>query len=109
MKLNRLRNFALFLMFVAFIIMYVSTLGKLSPATKFLIPIGLMIGILVALAAMFLYFRIGSISMRVPKVDCPHCGKTVKLLGESDNCPYCKKPLRMVKGENGKFVAKVVE
>lgn len=109
MKLNRLRNFALFLMFVAFIIMYVSTLGKLSPATKFLLPIGLIIGILVALAAMFLYFRIGSISMRIPKVDCPHCGRTIKLLGESDHCPYCKRPLRMVKGDTGNYTAKIVE
>ncbi len=109
MKLNRMRNLALLLIFLAFIIMYASTLGNLSPATKILIPIGLIIGVLVALMAMFLYFRIGSISMRLPKVDCPHCGKTVKLLGESDHCTYCKKPLRLVKGDQGHYFAKAID
>ena len=109
MKLARLRNFALLLMFAAFIIMYASTYGNLNPATKFLIPVGLIIGVFVALIAMFLYLRIGSISMRLPKVDCPHCGKTVKLLGNLDRCQHCKTPLRLTKGEQGRYYAEAVE
>ena len=109
MKLTRLRNFAMLLMFVAFLIMYASTFGRLNPATKFLLPVGLVIGIFVAIIAMFMYFRIGAISMRLPQVDCPRCGRSFKLLGSSDHCPKCRTNLRLVDNGEGRIRAEVLD
>lgn len=109
MKLNRLRNFALGLMFVAFLVMYLSTFGAKSPATHFLLPIGIVGGVFIAIIAMFIYFRIGAISMRAPKVDCPQCGRTTKILGATDRCAYCKQPLRISTDKSGTVFAEKID
>lgn len=105
MKLNRLRNLALILMFVSFLVMYGSLYGKLSAATYFLLPVGLATGSLILLVSVAIYFRLGVISMRLPQVHCPHCGRLTKMMGREDGCQFCRKPIRLRVDEAGEIVA----
>lgn len=96
MKLVRLRNLALGLIFGAFIIMYLGVFIK--PMLPFLFSVGL---IMIAVS-IGIYFRMGSISMRIPQVVCPNCGKHTKVLGREDGCMYCRTPI--VLDEKGELV-----
>lgn len=106
MKLNRLRNLAMILMFGSFIVMYLSSFSALSPSIRFLLPVGLSIGTIILLISVAIYFRLGVLSMRIPQVECPHCGRLTKMLVAEDGCMFCKKPLRLEVDENGEFYAK---
>ena len=105
MKLNRLRNLALGLMFVSFIVMYGSLYGRLSPATHFLLPAGLTVGSLILLLSVAIYFRLGAISMRLPQVECPHCGRPTKMMGRDDGCQFCRKAIHLRVDEDGEITA----
>jgi hypothetical protein len=105
MKLNRLRNLALILMFVSFLVMYGSLYGRLAAATHFLLPVGLAVGSLILLVSVAIYFRLGVISMRLPQVRCPHCGRLTKMMGREDGCQFCRKPIRLRVDEEGEIVA----
>ncbi|MCY0901467.1 MAG: DUF2614 family zinc ribbon-containing protein [Firmicutes bacterium] len=105
MKLNRLRNLAMILMFSAFIVMYLSSFSTLSPAKAILLPIGLSVGTLILLLSVAIYFRLGVISMRLPQVRCPHCERITKMMGASDGCMFCKKALRLDVDEEGDYIA----
>jgi hypothetical protein len=96
MKLVRLRNLALGLIFGAFFIMYLGVFVR--PMLPFLFSVGL---IMVAVS-IGIYFRMGAISMRIPQVVCPHCGKQTKVMGREDGCMYCRAPIRL--DENGELV-----
>ena len=105
MKLNRLRNLALALMFISFIVMYISSFSAFTPAKAIFLPIGLTIGTLLLLVSVAIYFRLGAISMRIPQVECPYCLRITKMLGVEDGCMFCKKPLLLGKNEDGEYIA----
>ncbi|MGZ4031779.1 MAG: DUF2614 family zinc ribbon-containing protein [Tumebacillaceae bacterium] len=90
MRLNRQRNLALGLIFGAFLIMY---LGVFSHT---ILPIALLIGTIMILISVFIYLRVGAMSMRIPTVECPHCHKYTKVMGTEDGCMHCRKPIRLV-------------
>ena len=101
MKLNRLRNVALGLIFLAFLLMYIGVVVSV----KILLPVMLVLGSIMLLISVFIYLRVGSMSMRIPTVECPHCHKKTKMLGTEDGCMYCRTPIRLELDENEQFYA----
>ncbi|WP_018132678.1 DUF2614 family zinc ribbon-containing protein [Effusibacillus pohliae] len=96
MKLVRLRNLALGLIFGAFLLMY------LGVFVRSLLPAFFLVGLLMIAVSIGIYFRMGAISMRIPQVECPNCGKTTKVLGREDACMFCRTPIRI--DENGEIM-----
>lgn len=83
-KLNKIRTFALLLIFVGVGVMYI---GFVWPS---LMALFLVIGMLFVLASVGIYFWIGMLSTQAAKVNCPVCGKETKVLGRRDECMHCK-------------------
>lgn len=109
LKLNRLRSLALGLLFLAFIIMYLSSYSTLATASRFLLPIGLIMGTTILLASVAIYFRLGVISKRLPQVECPHCGRLTKMLAKKDGCMHCQQQLRPAVAEHGEHAAETTD
>ncbi|MFC4767644.1 DUF2614 family zinc ribbon-containing protein [Effusibacillus consociatus] len=89
MKLVRLRNLAIGLIFGAFLLMY------LGVFVKSLLPYFFVVGLVMITVSIGIYFRMGAISMRIPQVQCPNCGKNTKVLGREDGCMFCRTPIRL--------------
>lgn len=83
-KLNKIRTFALLLIFVGVGVMYIGFLWKSLMALFFIL------GMLFVLASVAIYFWIGILSTHSIRVHCPACGKVTKVLGKKDECMYCK-------------------
>lgn len=83
-KINKIRTFALLLIFLGFGIMY---LGFIWPS---LMVVCFILGLVSTLASVGIYFWIGILSTHAIKVICPECQKETKLLGKRDQCLYCK-------------------
>lgn len=83
-KINKIRTFALLLIFVGVGIMY---LGFLWPNLMVLFFI---LGLIATFTSVGIYFWIGIISTHSVKVICPECSKETKVLGKRDLCMYCK-------------------
>jgi hypothetical protein len=98
-KLNRLRNWALGLIFLAFLVMYIGVF------VTFLMPFLFTIGTIMILISVFIYFRVGAMSMKIPTLECPHCHKKTKVMGVEDGCMYCQGPIRVEMDEDGELYA----
>ncbi|RAL24305.1 DUF2614 family zinc ribbon-containing protein [Thermoflavimicrobium daqui] len=82
-KLNKIRTFALFLIFLGLGVMYI---GFLFPS---LMQLFFILGMLWVLASVGIYFWTGTLSLQSLKVNCPVCGKHTKVLGRRDECMHC--------------------
>jgi len=91
-KINKIRTFALSLIFIGFIIMYFGIFFKNSPV---LMIIFMMLGVLSIIASTIVYLWIGMLSTKAVQVICPSCQKTTKMLGRVDMCMYCREPLTL--------------
>ncbi|KRG10551.1 YgzB family protein [Lederbergia galactosidilytica] len=89
-KINKIRSFALGLIFIGFIIMYIGIFFKNHPLVM---TIFMLLGLLAIVASTFIYFWIGMLSTKAVQVVCPNCGKPTKILGRVDMCMYCREPL----------------
>jgi hypothetical protein len=98
-KINKIRTFALSLIFIGFIIMYVGIFFKSTPL---LMTLFMLLGVLAIIGSTVVYFWIGMLSTKAVKVICPSCGKTTKMLGRVDMCMYCNEPLTLDKELEGK-------
>ncbi|WP_345242995.1 YgzB family protein [Pontibacillus salipaludis] len=98
-KINKIRTFALSLVFIGFGIMYV---GLLFKETMWLMSIFMILGLLSVTLSTVVYFWIGMLSTKTIKVVCPNCGKPTKLLGRVDACMHCNEPLTLDKDLEGK-------
>ncbi|WP_163971041.1 YgzB family protein [Oceanobacillus halotolerans] len=98
-KINKIRSFALILIFVGIIVMYGGILAKKIP---WLMTIFFILGILFILFSMVVYFWIGMLSTRAVPIICPNCEKPTKMLGRVDACMHCKQPLTLDKDLEGK-------
>lgn len=98
-KINKIRTFALSLIFVGFIIMY---FGIFFREHMWLMTIFMLLGLLFIIASTIVYFWIGMLSTRAVQVVCPSCGKITKMLGRVDMCMYCREPLTLDKELEGK-------
>ncbi|HLR75985.1 MAG TPA: YgzB family protein [Virgibacillus sp.] len=98
-KINKIRSFALILIFVGFAFMYGGIFAKKTEWLMFLLFI---IGVLFIILSTVVYFWIGMLSTRAIPVICTNCEKPTKMLGRVDACMHCKQPLTMDKELEGK-------
>lgn len=98
-KINKIRTFALSLVFIGIAIMYIGIFFKTS---VLLMTVFMLIGFLATIASAVVYFWIGMLSTRAIQVVCPNCEKPTKVLGRVDACMHCKQPLTMDPNLDGK-------
>jgi hypothetical protein len=91
-KINKIRTFALSLIFVGIFVMYIGIFFRTSPLVMTLFMI---LGLLFIIASSVVYFWIGTLSTRAVQVVCPSCGKVTKMLGRVDLCMFCSEPLTL--------------
>jgi hypothetical protein len=98
-KINKIRTFALSLVFIGFIIMYV---GVFFRSSVLLMSVFMILGVLSILLSTAVYFWIGMLSTKAVQVVCPNCEKPTKILGRVDMCMHCREPLTLDKNLEGK-------
>ncbi|WP_240375759.1 YgzB family protein [Bacillus piscicola] len=91
-KINRIRTFALSLVFIGIFIMYIGIFFKSSPI---IMTISMLLGFIFVIASSVVYFWIGMVSTNTVQVECPTCKKVTKILGRVDVCMYCNEPLTL--------------
>ncbi|MGG3891036.1 YgzB family protein [Metabacillus fastidiosus] len=91
-KINKIRTFALSLIFIGFLIMYI---GIFFRTNIWLMTIFMILGLLSIIASTVVYFWIGMLSTKAIQVMCPSCGKPTKMLGRVDMCMYCRESLTL--------------
>lgn len=97
-KINKIRTFALSLIFIGFIVMYGGIFFRNSPI---IMTIFMILGLLFIVASTVVYFWIGMLSTKTIQVKCPTCGKATKILGRVDMCMHCNEPLTLDKNLEG--------
>ncbi|WP_059172729.1 YgzB family protein [Bacillus sp. FJAT-27445] len=98
-KINKIRTFALSLIFIGFIIMYGGIFFRTSPIVM---TIFMLVGFLFIIASTVVYFWIGMLSTKTVQVVCPNCERQTKMLGRVDMCMYCREPLTLDPNLEGK-------
>lgn len=98
-KINKIRTFALSLIFVGFLVMYLGIFFRNSPV---LMTLFMLFGLVFIIASTVVYFWIGMLSTKTVQVVCPNCNKHTKILGRVDICMYCNEPLTLDKNLEGK-------
>lgn len=98
-KINKIRTFALVLIFGGIIIMYIGLFFQTSPI---LMSLFMLLGFLAIIGSTVVYFWIGMLSSRAVHVVCPNCEKQTKMLGKVDACMFCNEPLTLDKSLEGK-------
>ncbi|WP_100398051.1 YgzB family protein [Bacillus sp. FJAT-44742] len=91
-KINKIRTFALVLVFVGILVMYIGIFFRTSPV---IMSVTMILGFIFILASSGVYFWIGMMSTKTVTVQCPNCGKTTKILGRVDACMACNEPLTL--------------
>jgi hypothetical protein len=91
-KINKIRTFALSLVFIGIIIMYI---GLYFQTNVVVMSLFMLFGFLATMASAGVYFWIGMLSTKAVQVECPNCKKVTKVLGRVDACMFCKQPLTM--------------
>lgn len=97
-KINKIRSFALILIFVGILLMYI---GLFTRNIGWLMALLFIFGVLSVVLSCVVYIWIGTLSLRAIPVTCPECGKPTKMLGRVDACMHCKQPLTMDKELEG--------
>src|SRR5690625_978864 len=98
-KINKIRGFALILIFIGMIVMYGGILSKKIPWLMFTF---FLIGVLFIIFSTVVYFWVGLLSTRAVPILCPTGGKQSRMLGRVDACMHCKQPLTLDKQSAGK-------
>lgn len=97
-KIQRIRGYALALVFIGMIIMYLGVFFREYPI---IFGLFLIVGLVPILLSFIIYFWVGMISTRTINVQCPKCEKYTKILGHVDFCQHCKEPLTIDKELEG--------
>src|SRR5690625_4130943 len=98
-KINKIRSFALILVFVGIVVMYIGILAKKIEWLMFTL---FFIGILFVIFSSVVYFWIGMLSTKAISIICPNCDKPTKMLGRVDACMHCRQGLTLDKSLEGK-------
>lgn len=98
-KINKIRTFALSLIFIGFIVMYI---GIFFRTNVWIISSFMILGLLFIIASTVVYFWIGMLSTKTVQVICPSCDKPTKVLGRVDICMHCNEPLTLDRELEGK-------
>lgn len=91
-KINKIRSFALSLIFIGFFVMYIGIYFRNSPLVM---TIFMLLGLLFVIASTVVYFWIGMLSTKTIQVKCPTCKKHTKMLGRVDMCMHCREPITL--------------
>ncbi|MCG7336802.1 YgzB family protein [Sporosarcina sp. ACRSM] len=91
-KINRIRSFALSLIFIGVVIMYI---GIFFRNNEIVMLSFMVLGVLAIIASTVVYAWIGSLSTRAVQIQCPTCGRHTKMLGRVDMCGHCREPLTL--------------
>lgn len=91
-KINKIRSFALALIFVGFVIMYAGIFFRENPIVMLIF---ISLGMIALMFSMVVYFWIGMLSTKAVIVNCPNCEKPTKILGRVDMCMHCREPLTL--------------
>ncbi|GAA0442772.1 MAG: YgzB family protein [Bacillota bacterium] len=98
-KINKIRSFALILVFVGILLMYG---GILTKRIEWLMVIFFILGVIMVILSCVVYLWIGTLSLKAVPIVCPNCEKPTKMLGRVDACMHCKQPLTLDKDLEGK-------
>jgi hypothetical protein len=98
-KINKIRSFALILVFAGILLMYG---GILSKKIGWLMLAFFILGVIFVVLSCVVYLWIGTLSMKAVPIICPNCEKPTKMLGRVDACMHCKQPLTLDKDLEGK-------
>ncbi|AVQ98306.1 hypothetical protein OPHB3_1099 [Oceanobacillus picturae] len=98
-KINKIRSFALILVFAGILLMYG---GILTKNIEWLMLIFFLLGVLMVVLSCAVYVWIGTLSLKAVPIVCPNCEKPTKMLGRVDACMHCKQPLTLDKNLEGK-------
>lgn len=98
-KINKIRTFALSLIFIGFLVMYLGIVFKSQPI---IMTIFMLLGLLFIVASTGVYFWIGMLSTKTVQVICPNCNKPTKILGRVDICMHCNESLTLDRNLEGK-------
>lgn len=98
-KINKIRSFALTLIFIGIAFMYGGLLAKKISWLMFLLFI---VGVLFIIFSTLVYFWIGMLSTKAIPIICPSCEQPTKMLGRVDACMHCKQTLTFDKELEGK-------
>ncbi|WP_159885242.1 DUF2614 family zinc ribbon-containing protein [Paenibacillus puerhi] len=92
-KANEFRLWGLLLTMGGMLLMILGLAGivfEWGAAGRLLAAIGMVIGAILMLASMGIYFAAGMMSTSAVVVVCPECGKATKIIGKTDRCMFCK-------------------
>ncbi|WP_227002661.1 YgzB family protein [Salicibibacter kimchii] len=92
-KINRIRTFAMALIFIGIFIMYIAIF--VFSDSPILMSIAMIIGFLSVISSSLVYLWIGMKSTQTLQVICPNCEKQTKILGRVDACMHCDEPLTL--------------
>ncbi|MBR7795279.1 hypothetical protein GT022_04350 [Agaribacter marinus] len=98
-KINKIRSFALILVFVGILLMYG---GILTKRIEWLMVTFFILGVIMVILSCVVYLWIGTLSLKAVPIVCPNCEKPTKMLGRVDACMHCKQPLTLDKDLEGK-------
>ncbi|WJE16674.1 YgzB family protein [Halobacillus sp. ACCC02827] len=98
-KINKIRSFAFWLIFLGIGVMYIGIVFKQTP---WLMTVFMILGMLFVGLSTVVYFWIGLLSTRTIQIICPSCEKPTKMLGRVDACMHCDQPLTMDQSLEGK-------
>lgn len=98
-KINKIRTFALSLVFIGMGIMYI---GVLVRNVAWLMLTFFILGLLAIGLSLVVYTWIGLLSTKAIPVTCPSCNKPTKMLGRADACMHCRQPLTLDSDLEGK-------
>ncbi|MCW9133366.1 hypothetical protein COJ48_23395 [Bacillus cereus] len=98
-KINKIRTFALSLVFIGLFIAY---LGVFFRDNIIIMTTFMMVGFLAVIASTVVYFWIGMLSTKTVHIICPSCDKPTKMLGRVDACMHCNQPLTLDPSLEGK-------
>ncbi|MBM7610722.1 hypothetical protein JOD29_004055 [Lysinibacillus composti] len=98
-KINRIRSFALSLIFIGFVIMYGAIFFR---ENQILVILFMSLGLICIIGSTAVYGWIGLLSTRAVQVVCPNCQRHTKVLGRVDMCMYCNEPLTLDPALEGK-------
>lgn len=89
-KINRIRSFALILIFLGLILMYGGILFK---QLIIISMIFIILGCLSIILSTIIYLWIGLLSTQTQSITCSNCKRNTKILGSADLCMHCNQPI----------------
>lgn len=92
-KINEFRLWGLVLTLTGMGIMILGTAGMLlweGNTGRMVLTVAMVLGLLIMLGSITIYFWAGILSTSAVSLQCPECGKQTKILGKTDRCMFCK-------------------